>query len=126
METKALKSFLKGKKAQIGRKIETVIIVIISVVVLFQIFASLVPEAQSAGEEFSDETKCAEAACFFNSTLAPSCVINSSQEGTAACTNKVQIVPLASLFGSSGVIILLLIIVLFIGTIKLVMPKTKK
>jgi len=117
---------LNNKKGQIREKINTVITIIISVVVLFAIFAGLVPEAQTAGDEFSDETKCGEAGCFFNSTLSPTCVINSSQTGTGACTNAVETIPIASVFGSQGIIILLLMVFLFIGIIRIVMPKSRK
>ncbi len=107
-----------NKKAQLNQKINTAVGIVITIVVLFLIFADLVPEAQSGGDRFSDATKCAEASCFSNTSLTPSCVINSSQEGTAACENDIQTVPLAGLFGGSGVVILLLMVFLFLMVLR--------
>ncbi len=123
-----LKKFFKRKNAQQLRgRVQTGAVIVISIVVLFQIFATLVPEAQSAGDQFSDATKCGEAACFFNSTSAVSCLINSSAEGAGiTCPNAVETVPLASVFGGSGVIILLLMVALFLGIIALVMPSRRR
>lgn len=118
---------IKGKKGQkLSKGINIALTIIISVIVLFQIFTSLTPEAQDAGNRFSDETKCGEAGCFFNSTSPVNCLINSSTEGQGiSCPNDVAIVPLASLFGSSGLIILLLVLFLFIMVFKIVIPKRR-
>ncbi len=119
------------KKGQIGKKIEVVVIVIITIVVLFQIFAGIVPEAQSAGDTMSDDTICQNTGCVVNSSLTPTCQTNRSQQGfglnsSVGCTAPLQNIPLASLFGSSGIVILLLMVALFLGALKIVMPKSKK
>ncbi len=124
METKLTQS-KKGQALEKG--ITVAVIIIISVVVLLRLFADLVPEAQTAGDEFSDSNKCGEAGCFFNSTETPTCLINSSTEGQGvACNVAVQTVPLATLFGGQGIIILLLLASLFLGIIRIVMPKSRK
>ena len=123
---------LSNRKGQIGKKIEVVVIIIISIVVLFQIFAGIVPEAQSAGETMSDEAVCNNAGCFFNETTETGsellgCRINSSIEGNAtACNVALQNIPLSGLFSSSGIVILLLMVFLFLGALRIVMPKSKK
>ena len=113
-----------GKKAQINLsgKLTSIVVVIITVVVLFQIFASLVPEAQSAGTELSDATRCADAGRFFNVSQT-ACLTNSSLEGIVVSFDAI---PISSIFSSSGVVILLLMVSLFVGVIQLVMPKGKK
>ena len=119
---------VKGNKAQMRAKIGIVVTIIISVVVLFQLFADLVPEAQSAGTQLSDETKCADVGCFVNSTLTPICQTNSSPQGfgensSEACLVPLQNIPLASLFGSSGIVILLLMVFLFLTVLNIVRQK---
>lgn len=126
MENK-YKKLLTDCKGQINQRIIAVAVIIISIIVIFNIASSLVPEAQSAGDRFSDATKCAEASCFSNVTLSPSCVINSSIEGSAiACPNDIQNIPVASIFGSQGVIILLMMIFIFIIVFRIVIPGRKK
>ena len=116
---------MKYKKAQtdMRAKIAIVVTIIISVVVLFQLFSDLVPEAQDAGTKFSDATKCADVGCFLNTSLTPACAINSSPEGTAACASTPEDIPLASLFGSTGIVILLLMVFLFLTVMNIVRQK---
>ncbi len=124
MNIKTLKKLLIDKKGQVmGKKIEIVVVLIITIVVLFQIFASLVPEAQSAGDEFSDATRCGDAGGVFNSSMTPTCNNNASQEGTPVTFDAI---PIASIFSSTGVVILLLMVALFIGIIRIVMPSSRR
>lgn len=117
---------IKAKKAQkLNKGITVAVTVIISVVVLFTLFADLIPEAQSAGDEFSDDNKCVEAGCIVNNTFSNTCR-NDTIPTSEACTFDIETVPLASLFGGSSVIILLLMVTLFLGIISLVMPKSRK
>ena len=115
---------MKDKKAQtnMSSKIAIVVTIIISVVVLFQLFSDLVPEAQDAGTKFSDATKCDDVGCFFNSSFTPVCITNSSPEGLA-CTEDLANIPLASLFGSAGIVILLLMVFLFLTVMNIVRQK---
>lgn len=118
------------KKAQIGSKLTPIIAIIVTVVVLFLVFQTLVPEVQTAGERFSDETKCGESGCFFNSSLTPFCQTNSSPQGfggnsSVACLNSIQTVPLASLFSGSGIVVILVMVFLLLIVIRLVIPKRK-
>ena len=121
---------LKDRKGQIGKKLNVVVGVIITIVVLFVLFQSLVPEVQTAGTEFSDATKCTEVSCVVNTTLDPTCRSNASPQGfggnsSSACTVPFQTVPLASLFSSTGVVVLLLMVFLLLTVIKIAMPSKK-
>ena len=123
MENNSL-DLVKDKKAQIGKRIEGIVGIIITVVVLFLIFASIVPEAQTGGDRFVSDA-CGDAGCAFDTTTRL-CDINSSIEGDGiVCPNAVNSPPLASIFSGSGIIILLLMVFLFIMIIKLVLPKRK-
>ncbi len=122
---------MMNKKGQIDKKINTVVIIIISIVVLFQIFAGIVPEAQTAGDQMSDETVCIDTGCVFNTSLTPDCQSNRSPQGfggnsSGTCPFALENIPLSSLFGSSGIVILLLMVLLFLGALKIVIPKSKK
>ncbi len=116
---------LLNKKAQIGKRIDIVVTTIISIVVLFFLFADLVPEAQSAGTRFQSDA-CSDAGCAFD-TSSNLCDINSSAEGDGiACPIVPQSPPLSSLFGSSGVVIILLMVFLLLIVINIVLPKSRK
>lgn len=123
METKRVSN--KGQ-VKISKTVTTVLIVIITIIVLFGVFNALVPEVQSSGDRFSDATKCAEAGCFNNASLTPACVINSSLEGTGACQNPIETIPLGSIFGSSGVVVILVMVFLLIIVLGVVLPKRRK
>ncbi len=116
----------KSGQVKLSGIINTVIVLVVSIVVLFTLFQNLVPEAQSAGTQFSDATKCSDVGCFFNTSLSPACVNNSSIEGsTQSCPQDVQTVPLAGLFGSQGIIILLLMVFLFLIVIRLTLRRER-
>lgn len=85
------KELLKNKKGQISGRVTSAVEAIILIVVLFLLFADLVPEAQQAGNE-----------------------LNASG------------VPLGSLFTSSGVVILLIMVGLLLVVLKVVMPGSRK
>ncbi len=123
---------LTNRKGQFDKKVTVVVTVIISIVVLFQIFASLVPEAQTAGDSLNVSNRCIDSGCFYNTTTATQsgftgdCSINTSGERTG-CTNQLgQGIPLSGIFGSRGIVIVLLMVALFLGALKIVMPKSKK
>jgi len=112
---------LLNKKGQaLSKGVNTAVIIIVSIVILFQLFASLVPEAQSAGDEFSDATRCGDSGGNFNVSQAL-CLNGTNPEDTFVVS--FEAVPLSSLFGSSGIIILLLLVFLLLAVIKIAMPK---
>ncbi len=120
-------NFVKNKVAQMGTKINNVVGIVIFIIVIFQVFGSLVPEAQSAGEQLNASNRCAEIGCFFGDGINGTqdvCFNDNSDEQVNCAVNNV--IPLSSLFSSRGVVILLLMVGLFIGVMRLVMPKGKK
>lgn len=118
-------SLVKDKKGQIGKKINSIIGIIITVIVLFLVFANIAPEAQTGGDRFISDA-CSDAGCAFDTTTRV-CDINSSSEGEGiACDNPVDSPPLASIFSGSGIVIILLMIFLFIMIIRMVIPSRKK
>ena len=122
METSSITKLVKDKKGQIRTKINTVLIVIITIVVLFQVFAALVPEAQSAGTQLGDAERCSVGGGFFNSSQ--SLCLN----GTGVVDTDLvafEAIPISSLFASSGVVILLLMVALLLIVIKVVRPTRK-
>ena len=86
-----MKGLIKSKRGQISSRVTSAVEAIILVVVLFLLFADLVPEAQSAGDE-----------------------LNASG------------VPLGTLFTSSGVVILLIMVGLLLVVLMVVMPGSRK
>ena len=123
METKKVSS--KGQ-VNLTKTVTTVVILIITIIVLFGVFNALVPEVQTSGDRFSDATKCAEAGCFSNASLTPACVINSSLEGQGACQNPIETIPLGSIFGSTGVVVILVMVFLLLIVLGIVLPSRKK
>ncbi len=121
-----MESLTKDKKAQVkvnfSKVFLSIVSIIITIIVLFSIFSSLIPEAQNAGDEFSDATRCGDAGGFFNTTQT-ACLTNSSPEGLG---QSFSAIPVASLFSGTGIVILLLMVFLFIGIIRLVMPSRRK
>ena len=122
---------LASRKGQIGKKIEVVTVVIILVVILFNLFSALVPEAQSAGDSLNASNYCVSQGCFYNQSLVAEiptsdpCRQENSSNTSNTCT-VTHTVPLASVFSSNGVVILLLMFALLVGILKIVMPKSSK
>ncbi len=123
---------LSSRKGQINKKIEVVVIIIISIVVLFQIFAGIVPEAQSAGDTMNSSNRCEAVGCFFNTTTAEESGFegdcgNNASSARIGCSDPLgDGIPLSALFSSSGILILLLMVALFLGALRIVLPKSKK
>ena len=97
------------------KKVNVLVIGIVVVLVLFSLYASLVPSAQAQGDAMNDSNRCATVGCYYNST-APLCQVNSTS--TNACTVSNQTIPLSGLFSSSGIVFILMMIGLLIVIIK--------
>ncbi len=113
---------LKSKSAKLSTGIiNTAILVIVLLVVLFQIYAAVVPEAQSAGDLMNVSNRCEAVGCHFNASLTPNCVLNSStnQSDIVGCANNANSIPLGSLFSAGGVVFVIImasVIVLVVKT----------
>ena len=127
-----LKMLNKKAQMQISKTVEKGAILVIIVVVLFLIFAALVPEAQTAGDSLNESNRCSSVGCFYNTTTA-------SQSGlTGDCANNIsgerlrcsdaigEGIPLSGLFGGSGIVFLLIMVFLLLTILKIVMPTGKK
>jgi len=123
-----------NKKGQIklNKTIEVALILILTVVILFSLYSALIPEVQTAGDSMNDSNRCNAVGCFFNSSAGTGgelqgCRINSSREGnTTACASSLQTIPLSSLFRSSGIVFLLIMVGLLLTLLKIILPKGKK
>ena len=115
---------LKRKQGKISTAmINTAILSIVLLVVLFQLYASLVPTAQIAGDGLGDEALCGDVSCFYNSSRDTACTANNVTTGdTTACTT-VNSVPLGSLFAGTGVIFIIIMAALVIIVTKSFMGK---
>ncbi len=119
-----IKELYKDKKAQIGRRITSVAIVVISIIVLFQIFSELVPEAQAGGDRFVSDA-CGDAGCSFD-TSTRICEINSSSEGEGiVCPNAVNSPPLSTLFSGTGIVIILVMVGLLLVALRLTLFRNR-
>jgi len=88
-------------------------------VILFSVYSELVPEAQDAGTQLNDTNTCKTAGCTWNETSGGSCynALNGSCD-----YNRV---PLNSLFGTGGIIFLIIMVALLITIVLKIMPKKK-
>ncbi len=114
-----------NKKAQIINKLNPGIFFVVSVIILFSVATVLIPEAQLSGDSFSTNS-CTDAGCEFdfNNDI---CEINSSTEGEGiVCPNPVQRIPLASIFDSNGVVIILIMLFLLFIVLSLVRNRSSK
>lgn len=111
-----------NKKGKLTR--QTVIsgmILLIITVILFSVYASLIPEAQSAGNELGDASRCATDGGYWNITL-DGCYTNTS---TTAVAYDYSGVPLSSLFSGSGMVFLIIMAGLVMLIVTSIFPKKK-
>ncbi len=122
------------------KTINTGVIIIISIVLLLALYASLIPEAQKAGDSMNDSNRCSAVGCFYNSSITAvtpasnSCRSNASPDisvqtfgdNSTACTADLQSIPFSRLFGGQGIIITLLMVVALLVGLSVVLGKGKK
>ena len=117
---------------QIGKTVEKGAILVIIVVVLFLIFAALVPEAQTAGDSLTVNisNRCINAGCDYNATDTSNSTIDckaDSSVNASRCLKTIKdAIPLSSLFGGSGIVFLLIMVFLLLTILKTVLPKKEK
>ena len=123
-----------NKKGQIklNKTIEVALILILTVVILFSLYSALIPEVQTAGDALNDSNYCVSQGCFYNASLldeSPAVDNPCRQENASNSSNACGVahtLPIASIFRSGGIIVLLLMVTLILVIIKTVMPKGKK
>ena len=129
-----------GEKMNLGKKgkldkgfLEGAVVFIVLIVLFLAIYAVLVPEAQTSGDALGDAAQCARADCFYNVTRLTagdvgniSCsAANASGTDPTACAS-VNELPLSTLFGSTGVIFVVLMAALLIVLIGGALASMKK
>lgn len=108
--------------------------ILVGIVVLFKIVGGVIPEAQpsadvlaQSGTELTDSTVCASVGCFWNATRSVDCTkTNVTALDTTVCANTRKAIPLGSLFGRSGVMILVLMAGLLLLVFYSLVPKKNK
>ncbi len=124
-----MKSLMSNKAGKLKTStINTAILVIILIVIIFQVYASVVPEAQTAGDNLNDTNRCNDVGCFYNvSEDADTPCRNTTGNVTSACTAGSQTIPLAGLFSGTGVVFLIVMAALLILIVfSLMKPQKKK
>lgn len=93
--------------------INTAIFGIVAIVVLFSVFATLMPEAQSAAAALNDSTRCTDAGGYYAAATG-NCQVNATNTTAVAYTAT----PLSSIFGVNGVIFLVIMASLIVVVVK--------
>ena len=105
--------------------IQKVFLGVILLVVLFAGAAQILPNAQSAGDELSDEGQCNVLdTCTYNTTASSSQPCRTSTNHSQVCAQgQPDGVPLASLLGGNGVVFLAimagLVLLVVVSTLRL-------
>jgi len=117
-----------GKKAKkiTAAGVQSAILVIVIIVVLFSVYAAMVPEAQTAGDALNDSNRCGDVGCYWNTSGASGdeCQVNSTSIST--CTASGESLPLGNIFGSTGVVFVVLMAMLLIVVIVGLLKASKK
>lgn len=116
-----------GKKAKklTTAGVQSAILVIVIIVVLFSVYAAMIPEAQTAGDSLNDSNRCADVGCTWNAST-PQCTNQSNQSGAGVCTESAYALPLGGIFGSTGVVFVVLMAMLLIVVIVGLLKSAKK
>ena len=93
-----------------GNTAQKSILVLVTIVLIFAIYSAVVPEAQSSGDLLGDATTCGH---YWNST-SEVCQLNST-DATAQDYNSI---PLNSLFSSSGLVFVIVMVALLIMIVR--------
>ncbi len=97
-----------SKKGQIkGKFMSNVITAIVFLVILFAGYAAIIPEIQSAGNSLNESNMCVSIGCVYNvSPIGPNTAcLEITQEFPCEREN---IIPLANLFGTTGIALLVI------------------
>ena len=106
--------------------IQKSITVLVLIVVAFLAYSVIVPEAQSGGSQLNASNRCEDASCFYNASRAIDCTANNVTGGdTTVCTDAAAAngIPLAGLFGASGVVFVIIMASFLILIVRGVMKK---
>ncbi len=113
---------LKNKKGKISSAtVNTLILAIILLVILFQVYAEIVPEAQTGGNSLNASNQCTDVyGCSYNASI-PLCETTAAS-GTPCGAGAI---PLAGLFSGTGVVFVIIMAALIILVVKAFMKDIK-
>jgi len=107
----------KNKKGKIGMNfVNTVVLTIILITVLFQVYAEVIPEAQTGGDLMNDATRCAGSGCSWNTTNE--ICYATTNYSAATCSAGSQTIPLSGLVISGGVVFTIIMAALLVLVLK--------
>lgn len=114
------------KKGKLGTNIlNTAILAIVILVVLFSAYAAIIPEAQTGGDDMGDSAVCTAAACTYNASGSPStCQWNTTN--TSECPNDYDYIPLSNLFAGTGVVFVVVMAALLVLVVRSFLKKGSK
>ena len=110
--------FLKSKSGKLNsQKISTIMLFIVLIVVVFQVYAEMIPEAQAAGENIA-----CPSGYTYNSTGAAGaeCSVPTNASDTVALET-----PLGGLFSTTGVVFIIIMAALLITVVRQAMKGNK-
>jgi len=97
--------------------LNSAVLIIVILVVLFSAYAAIVPEAQTGGDSMGDSAVCAASACTYNASGSPStCQWNTTN--TSECPNDYDYIPLSGLFAGTGVVFVVVMAALLVLVVK--------
>lgn len=112
-----------NKKGKISTKLlNAAVLAIVLLIVLFEIYATLIPIAQESGNSMNDSNQCASRGCVYNDTDDICYILGNKTGGSCAATSSI---PLSGLFAGTGVIFVIIMAALLILVVKSYMPKGK-
>lgn len=103
--------------------ISSAFLLLIVVVILFQVYADVIPEAQAAGNSLNESIQCTSNRCFFNATgnttTGIRCFAVEGEENVGCATSSTHsAIPFAGLFSGTGIVFLIIMAALLILVVK--------
>jgi len=114
---------MKSKKGKLSSQmVNTAILGIVILVVLFKLYAELVPEAGTQGDLMTAEGRCGTEGYFWNSSAEDCRLSNVTGDVVAPADYEI---PLGGLFSASGVLFIIIMASLVVVVVKAFMPGGK-
>lgn len=111
---------------KLSEKVATgAVLVIVLLVVLFQVYAEIVPEAQDAGAGMNDTVTCEAAGGVYCTNLSSPYCYDACTNQTNATAVTYNSIPLNGLVNSTGVVFILVMAFLVVLVVTSLLRKTK-
>jgi len=107
--------------------LNTVVLGIVILVVLFASYAAIIPDAQTAGDSMNDSIRCVDVGCVYTAATPAASLtcINGTGAGNITCQEQAQSIPLSGLFSGTGVVFVIVMAALLILVVKGFMSSNK-